>query len=222
MAAIIPRSTGSGKSLPSNLGSVAGTAHSTRFLPSSVLWRPLMSVFTVRARLASDAGLARAFLNLLKIDAAIWVKGFIDALARSNSLIERVAVDAANQTPFGKRMSFAVSREVAADSAVIHLNSAASPTTVGRLVIAVIVDAIQGHFWRWLAHIRYEILKLLPAFANPNASAAIAGKVLVIRIPASLTHRHPYRVRPRAGLSMRDLNHALSISKYINGGNIAV
>ncbi len=59
-----------------------------------------------------------------------------------------------------------------------------SPSAVARLIIAVVVDTINGVAGRRLfAHVGKEILKLLPAVANgdpPTAPIVVAGEIGVL------------------------------------------
>jgi hypothetical protein len=67
------------------------------------------------------------------------------------------------------------------DSAPIaHLLAFGSPVTVGRLVIAVVVESIQARAGRALAHIGQEVLEMSPAITIRDP----AGGVITILVPA--------------------------------------
>jgi hypothetical protein len=53
------------------------------------------------------------------------------------------------------------------------------PPAILRRVVAIVVDAIDRHSGRRLAHVGIEIFKREPSFANGDAAAAVMGIVVV-------------------------------------------
>lgn len=65
------------------------------------------------------------------------------------------------------------------------------PSAIVRLVVAVVVDAINRHSWRFLTHVRKKVVELHPSFADCNSAPAILRESVIGRIGASLLHRVP-------------------------------
>ncbi len=72
-----------------------------------------------------------------------------------------------------------------------------SPPTIGRLVVALVVDAIQRMTQTWARpHICVELFKCLPSLTNCDTTTTIVGVKLIRRTQTSLTHlveRVPFR-----------------------------
>jgi hypothetical protein len=66
------------------------------------------------------------------------------------------------------------------------------PTTVARLVVAVVVDTIYGMYGAWLRpHVRCEVLESKwaePAFADRDSSTAVIGPVFDVGVAATCKH----------------------------------
>src|SRR5580765_3067670 len=62
----------------------------------------------------------------------------------------------------------------------------------------IVVDAVDAHPVRSNAHVRQEVLKRDPPFANSDAATAVVGEVWRIRIPTSFQHMRPCSIRRRA------------------------
>lgn len=73
-----------------------------------------------------------------------------------------------------------------------RLFAARGPSAVGRLIVAVIVDAIKRiGIGRSLAHVRHEHGKIAPLWTNRNTSASPDRKSLAASIQASRAHGQP-------------------------------
>jgi len=75
---------------------------------------------------------------------------------------------------------------------------AGRPTAVGGFVIAIIVDAVDGHAGGAIAHVSEKFFELLPSFTDGNAATAVITKPRVLRVLAPLYHRRPHSVFRRA------------------------
>lgn len=72
------------------------------------------------------------------------------------------------------------------------LLSLCSPANISRLVISVVVDAVNGMGGRWPApHICEEILESVPSPADLNAPRSVIRIVPDVRIIAAASHGHP-------------------------------
>ena len=76
------------------------------------------------------------------------------------------------------------------------------PAAIAGFVISVIVDAIEEHAVRRLAHIRQKVLEALPALADFDAAAAVVLEPLMRGVRAALFHLCPALVGRRAPASM--------------------
>lgn len=85
-------------------------------------------------------------------------------------------------------------------SAIIVLFFRRCPPTVGRLVVTVIVDAVDGKVIGIAVGIRpvSERLELLPLFADLNASAAVAVEGVMVFVLASTLHAFPDSIKASA------------------------
>src|SRR4051812_15268100 len=72
------------------------------------------------------------------------------------------------------------------------------PAAVARLVVAVVVDAVERPVRRPLPHVAEEVLEGIPALADRDASPAVALVAGGVRGVAAVAHRAPRGVRPRA------------------------
>lgn len=69
------------------------------------------------------------------------------------------------------------------------------PATIPWFVISVVVDSIDLHACRSLAHVSKKIFEGHPAFAYRNTASAIIGKLFEFWIRASVSHSLPNIVR---------------------------
>lgn len=68
------------------------------------------------------------------------------------------------------------------------------PSTVARLIVTFVVDAIQcGANGSW-SHIRHEVLERRPSFTHIDAATTVVGEPLRLRVRATLAHAEPRTV----------------------------
>lgn len=80
---------------------------------------------------------------------------------------------------------------------VLALRLPVCPSAIARIVITVVIDSIDRHFWRALAHICKEVVELLPTFANSYSASAVDVKVRGLFVRAPLNKRAPTFVSSR-------------------------
>jgi hypothetical protein len=72
-----------------------------------------------------------------------------------------------------------------------------SPTAIGWLVVAIVVDAIKAVACSWmLAHVTREVLEAhevaaMPAPTDSDAATAVTMKAMVVRVKAPIVHSQP-------------------------------
>ena len=76
-------------------------------------------------------------------------------------------------------------------SSISHLHSVGCPSAVAGLIVAVIVNPIQGCVGWAISHVFSEQLIRVPPFANFYTSTAVVTIVHSFRIQAPLSHTHP-------------------------------
>ena len=96
--------------------------------------------------------------------------------------------------PLRERFCLTEGGEYDAGAAIGVLFRRGGPSTVARLVVAVIVNTINRFSNRWFAHIGQKVLELLPSFADSNAAAAVSAPVSVLWVGASVAHASPARI----------------------------
>lgn len=88
-------------------------------------------------------------------------------------------------------------------SLIICLFFPRCPTAVFGRVWTVIVNAVEGVFWRRaLPHIGYKVLKFLPTLTDPNSATAIIFKRFHFWIATTITHCPPNIINWRMRKSM--------------------
>jgi hypothetical protein len=80
---------------------------------------------------------------------------------------------------------------------VSALGNAIGPTAIAGLVIAVVVNSVESHPVRLLAHIGKEVLKFHPSITNPNSSVLVSGFMNGRVTGATPVHHRPRMVSPR-------------------------
>ena len=86
--------------------------------------------------------------------------------------------------------------------AVSNLLFSGSPSTICRRVWALIVNAIQCHAIRALAHIRKEILKRHPTLTNGDSATTITRVSMISFVKTAPSHRCPNSMFIRPALSV--------------------
>lgn len=76
-------------------------------------------------------------------------------------------------------------------TAIIGLLFSRCPSAISRFVVAVVVDAVDCESSRFRTHIREEVFKLLPPFANCYSTPAVILEALAFGIATAVKHRTP-------------------------------
>lgn len=110
-------------------------------------------------------------------------------------------------------------------ASILRLLRLRGPSAIFRLVVPVVVDAIDAQIQaRLVAHIRDEVLEVMaPSIADRNSTSSVIGEVCNVRIGASVDHGVPGAVLTpirrsseaisSTGVSVRDVvsSHLLSV-----------
>src|SRR5690606_38894303 len=78
-----------------------------------------------------------------------------------------------------------------------------SPAAVGRLVVAVDVNAVEGHPLGAVAHVGIEVGEVAPAITDADAPPAVVRPLLVVGVVAAGDHRLPYAIELRVAHAVR-------------------
>lgn len=98
------------------------------------------------------------------------------------------------------------------------------PPTVAGLVIAVVVDSIDGVLRNARSHVRVEALKSVPAFADPNATTPVPILSRIFSIFTALYHQRPDAIFGRSALmtvasvSVSSMNEAVDAPSVASAG----
>ncbi len=106
--------------------------------------------------------------------------------------IQGARADATFTSPYPDRLRLAEGSHLDIVALVVRLLSLSSPATVTRLVVAVIVAALNGvRFGRLSTHVRQKIPKVVPSLADLNSSPAVLGIEAGVRVSATTEHVRP-------------------------------
>jgi len=122
---------------------------------------------------------------------------FFNAPAFAQPLAQRAIFDSRGGRPLRNSPAFAIEGQHGVSAPVVVLLADRCPSTIGRRVVAVVVDSVDGHAGRPFPHIGQECFESHPAVANRDASPAIAGEVRMAGVQASFLHCGPRFVRGR-------------------------
>jgi hypothetical protein len=90
---------------------------------------------------------------------------------------------------------------------VISLLNTASPATVTRLVVAVIINPIKFVFGsRFVAHIIEKVRELIPSFTDTNATTTIPMISPIVFVPTTFSHSSPRVIFGGVGSSYTHTN----------------
>lgn len=104
---------------------------------------------------------------------------------------DRVTIDWAKFGPLAHGFGFPVDREMSIFSTIVCLNKSIGPAAIPRLIIAVVIDAINRHaIWRQ-AHVSNKVPKIIPAITDGDAPPSVIFERTVIGVSASFAHRTP-------------------------------
>ena len=107
---------------------------------------------------------------------------------------EGVPLDTERKRPIGETHRAAVMREHDVASSISRLLVPACPAAIIRAVAARVIDAFKLAV-RWArTDVFNEGCEVIPAFAPCDTPSSIGLEVLVVGVPASISHRGPYDV----------------------------
>lgn len=137
-------------------------------------------------------------------------KGFFRAPVTVDDSVEQGVIAHMNfPSPHTDRLCFAIKGEQTSDLPVVALLFRRRPSTIIRLVMAVVVNAFNRHAIRPFAHVSKKILKgSAPSFADANAARAISSIVLIPLVIASSLQAVPTDVRRIVGHTVADAGTA--------------
>ena len=73
---------------------------------------------------------------------------------------------------------------------IVALLFRGGPTAIARLVISIIIDAVDLSFWP-ISHIGQEVVETAPALANGDPPPSIPEIILYVRIETAVQHCSP-------------------------------
>lgn len=175
---------------------IAGAAISPPRLSACILRRKRMSPLTVCARFASNRTCSRPRLKALGKDVPLG-EGYFSkrCFAAQDSSFNGIGLNASHAGKLGEQIGFSFDLISDRNESIGLANLMRYPAAILRLVIPVIVDAIQNVIFWALPHIGKKVRKLVPARAYRNAASAIICPVRGLRIAASRAHSFPYCVK---------------------------
>ncbi len=115
------------------------------------------------------------------------------------SAADKVMTSAESAAPLGVSERQSVIRDVSTVSFIVILLVACRPSTIGRFVVAIIFNAINGMLWRWSSpHVIQKFLKAIaPTSTDRDSPSSIILIPLVVLVSASLDHMVPRYVLRR-------------------------
>jgi len=117
----------------------------------------------------------------------------------------QVHIHTHNLSPFRYRALNVINRDNAISPHVAALRLPQFPPAVGRLIAAIVVDALDAVVARWaLAHVAKECREIIPLFTYSDPASAVAMKPFVVGVPAALKHLTPNPVFGRFCLAVRE------------------
>lgn len=99
--------------------------------------------------------------------------------------------ESTNLGPLRKRLGSALERDASVRSGIPHLGFTVGPCAVSRTVRPIVVDAIEAGTGRTFAHVGVKVGELQPPLADGDASPAVVGVGLVVRVTAPVQHPKP-------------------------------
>ena len=98
---------------------------------------------------------------------------------------------------------------------IISLNLGCSPSAISRLVVPVVVDAIDTQSFGLRSHVGKEILKLAPSLADLDAAAAVTMPSFIFPSGASVSHGAPNSVLGSVPHSMSSFSVSSTAPIYL-------
>lgn len=132
----------------------------------------------------------RCFYSLLNCPSC--AQPFIKSIARNSKFY----------SPFGNSKGYPFVFDYFIPSCIKHLLFSGSPSAIRRLIVSVGVNSVKGHPRLWFAKVGKKVRKIMPTFAQFNASAAIIRIRWIFFIIASLFYAVPYTINRRFAHAM--------------------
>jgi len=99
---------------------------------------------------------------------------------------------------------------------IARLSTVSCPAAIGRFVVAIIIDALQGQArMRLQPHVLPEVdepISAKPTLANPDAATAIAAPAVTVGVVTTLQHALPADILGAAGKAMGGVASADSLT----------
>ena len=183
------------------------TAHYSVFAPPSFERTLVATVFSTNSftprattrtisKFSKQSGVS--FISELLLTIVRGFKSLLKGHASGHHFGDKATASVLNTGKMSRlRIVNAINSVVLCVRTIPNLFSLGSPSTVARLVITAVVDAVNTMLRRWFfAHIFKEILKSnsgrpLPSFADLNPCSAISIVVIMLRVRAAVEHATP-------------------------------
>lgn len=104
--------------------------------------------------------------------------------------------------PLHQAQGDTVVRHINIPNGIIRLFFSSRPSAIFRAIGSVVVNALKSMFFGWMPHVSQKRVKIIPGWANFNASTAIACVMRCFRVIASGLHLDPNSVNSRIGQSV--------------------
>lgn len=123
-------------------------------------------------------------------------KGSLVGPPATESPVNSIVVDASYLRPLAHTFGLAIQCECSIRCAVAHLLSVRCPSAVARLVVSVVILAVNRVFRRgaWTHVFQKRIKRSSPSWANRNSSSAVIRKCVVAMVFAAVNHSAPHAV----------------------------
>lgn len=115
--------------------------------------------------------------------------------AVTQSALQHKVVDAELLGCVGEGVAHALKRDAMIGALVAVLSLASDPRAVIRAVALIVVDPLNSHAWRALAHVGQEVREgVAPPVAHSDSAGAIVRKRFAVRVLTPINHSHEHRV----------------------------
>ncbi len=133
------------------------------------------------------------------------VKDFLKTCHGFRSIHNRIGLESGDFSKSSRRIFNSANGQSSGFSLVSHLLLLRYPAHVARLIVAIIIDAVErkasGGTFAYVLDICGKAIH--PLLANLNASASIVMEFMTIRIQASLLHGYPSAIHGMLNFSAR-------------------
>lgn len=192
----------------------ARTAFALAFALSGVLFVPRMPVFAMSAGEFDIPASASAKGKTVKVDALSETENIGQWEAIFGPRLDGVSLLAAHQGKIGGTVGLPLNLDADSYAAIELVFSTGGPSTVSRLVVAVIVDSVDYSALRAWPHIGKPQPETIPAVANGDPATSIVFPLLEATVEAPRSHRFPNVVERMLILK----GHLTSYASLYRGG----